>query len=780
MSKIRTVFGLLAALAAALWSFSAAAQSNCQYIAPNAVLTAGQWNSCFAAKQDAIGFTPINPGNIQGIAPITFALVSGVYDIGLATDSNFVVNGSNQLALASAVKITTSLTVPSIIGGVGSSSSVSIAGSSAPGGGDQVILGASVVRVSPAGFASGTANLAIGTAGVAQGQIVLASPTANSMIIMNAASATGTATIPSGTYTFSGTQLNETFSGLKIFTGGATGTPSSGQASFGGASSSGAVLIGNGSSTDFALQNSANNNVCNVVHATQTLTCTALALSSPLAIAQGGTGQVSASAAIAALMPTPTRAGDIAYWNGSIWTTLPGNNSGTQILTENSSGVPSWAATGSVSSVTIAGAGGMTTSGTCTVTTSGTCTLYDAGGFLNVLRNASFSAWFHGCVASACTISPQFSVTAAVSNGGACEITISNTATFTTGELVPVSGIAGATGCNGTWIVTVTNGTQLTLQGTTFGGSYTSGGTAGGGFCAEGVFVIPTGAAVTCQQTNQQANGAPYFSMKITGATSVTDVIVRFVVESNQTEILSSQNATFQLYWINNTGGSVTPTLQTKYANNGAQDNWGATTTDLAATNMQACGNGSGCHSAYTLAVSNLAVFGYEFNVDFGNNFSTTGKTVTLFTFDARVTPAVSTGANSNPPPIEIHDPAGDTHWNERFYQISYENGTAPGSSTTTGLVGGTSCTSTPFCSQAWLNFRTPMRCAPVLATWDGAGNAAKMSTTSGGSGTTFTNNVGPNVAAALATSKGFMFSAAGSSVAGYEHYAADCSITGG
>jgi hypothetical protein len=41
--------------------------------------------------------------------------------------------------------------------------------------------------------------------------------------------------------------------------------------------------------------------------------------------------------------PAPTRAGDIIYWNGNAWVALAGNNSGTQFLQENASGVPSWA-----------------------------------------------------------------------------------------------------------------------------------------------------------------------------------------------------------------------------------------------------------------------------------------------------------------------------------------------------------------------------------------------------------------------------------------------------
>jgi hypothetical protein len=51
----------------------------------------------------------------------------------------------------------------------------------------------------------------------------------------------------------------------------------------------------------------------------------------------------------------PTRAGDIAYWNGSAYACLAGNNSGTQALEENASGVPSW--------VTITGTGTVTSVG---------------------------------------------------------------------------------------------------------------------------------------------------------------------------------------------------------------------------------------------------------------------------------------------------------------------------------------------------------------------------------------------------------------------------------
>lgn len=74
--------------------------------------------------------------------------------------------------------------------------------------------------------------------------------------------------------------------------------------------------------------------------------------SGTLAIARGGTNAGTASAAFANLAPTPTRAGDVLYWNGSSWATLAGNNSGTQVLQETSSGVPSWVIVASTTSPT--------------------------------------------------------------------------------------------------------------------------------------------------------------------------------------------------------------------------------------------------------------------------------------------------------------------------------------------------------------------------------------------------------------------------------------------
>jgi hypothetical protein len=428
-----------------------------------------------------------------------------------------------------------------------------------------------------------------------------------------------------------------------------------------------------------------------------------------LGIGGGGTNAATQSGAANNIFPTPTRNGDLAWWNAGAaqWQTIPGNNSGTQTLQENSSGTPSWgtvAGSGTVIQQVNAAAGGLTQSGNCSNTNSNSgspCTFSAPGGFLNVLRNASLTAWFHGCVASACTI------------------------------------------------------------------------TTAGGWCAEGVWVVPTGASVTCQQAAAANNAAPYYSMKITGASGVTDVKIRFVVESLQANLLTSQNVTFQLRWVNGAGGTVTPQLLTNYA--GSQDNWGSPSPDLAATNMQSCTSAALCNPAYTLTVTNNGTPGYEFVADLGNNFSTTGKSATLYGFDARVTPGVAPGLNSNPPPIEVRDPEADIRWNERFYQASYDNGVAPGTATHTGIIASNGTASSIEAAGA-VPFRTRMRCDPSVSTWDGAGTANKLSYWNGsawtdGQGTTSVPQAGQN---------GFTLYASGVTANFAAHYAADCTISGG
>lgn len=69
------------------------------------------------------------------------------------------------------------------------------------------------------------------------------------------------------------------------------------------------------------------------------------------------------------------------------------------------------------------------------------------------------------------------SVAAVVSSAGLIRITTSTPHGLTTGDTVFITSVAGVTAANGAWTVTVVDSTKFTLDGSTFSGSYTSGGT---------------------------------------------------------------------------------------------------------------------------------------------------------------------------------------------------------------------------------------------------------------------------------------------------------------
>lgn len=68
-------------------------------------------------------------------------------------------------------------------------------------------------------------------------------------------------------------------------------------------------------------------------------------------------------------------------------------------------------------------------------------------------------------------------VTGAANSGGLIELTIASHG-YATGTKIFVYGVGGVTAANGTWVITSTGTNTLTLDGSVFAGSYTSGGTA--------------------------------------------------------------------------------------------------------------------------------------------------------------------------------------------------------------------------------------------------------------------------------------------------------------
>lgn len=81
-------------------------------------------------------------------------------------------------------------------------------------------------------------------------------------------------------------------------------------------------------------------------------------------------------------------------------------------------------------------------------------------------------------------------VSNAANNGsGLIRLTVSSTSTLSTGQEVGVTGIVGTTEANTSWIITVIDGSNIDLQGSTFTNAYTSGGTVQALF---GTVTLPT------------------------------------------------------------------------------------------------------------------------------------------------------------------------------------------------------------------------------------------------------------------------------------------------
>jgi hypothetical protein len=303
---------------------------------------------------------------------------------------------------------------------------------------------------------------------------------------------------------------------------------------------------------------------------------------------------------------------------------------------------------------------------------------------------------------------------------------------------------------------------------------------------AEGVFVVASGAAVTWTQSAGPVGSLGYNALKVTGAASVTDVKLRFVVESYTAAKFAGQTVTFQLPWFNNSGATITPTLTTKYAT-GGQDGgvtaggaWAGSTTDLSSVNLQACLNNTSCTEAYTFAANSGATTGYEFIVDLGNNFSTSGKTFTLNAgFDARVTPGATIGLNASPPTPEVRDPASDIQWNYRFWAQSYANGSSAGTATTLNIAG-PALTNNAGVNAGLVMFPTLMRNVPTVSYWDSAGTVNKVSVILQTS-SAFTAGVTATQPPFNISTASFLFDGSTTSISSaFLHYTADATIWGG
>lgn len=82
----------------------------------------------------------------------------------------------------------------------------------------------------------------------------------------------------------------------------------------------------------------------------------------------------------------------------------------------------------------------------------------------------------------------QIAISNAADNGaGLIRLTVGSSAGWTTGDIKDISEVTGTTEANGTWTITVINGTTIDLQGSTFANAYVSGGYVAGSLDALGI-----------------------------------------------------------------------------------------------------------------------------------------------------------------------------------------------------------------------------------------------------------------------------------------------------
>ncbi len=232
--------------------------------------------------------------------------------------------------------------------------------------------------------------------------------------------------------------------------------------------------------------------------------------------------------------------------------------------------------------------------------------------------------------------------------------------------------------------------------------------TTSGNYTADGWIVLPTGASVTVAKAAGRLLTAN--SLQVTGASSVTDLIIKQRIESMIAAALTSQTVTVQAQVYNNTGGSITPTLTIKHATGASNpDDWSSSTAETNANgvNLQPCANAAWTQIAYTFNMGASAGNGLEVAFDFGNNFSSGSKTVQVAELDIRATPGATAGLCAPPPP-ELRPITAEFNFCYRYmFQLTANVDNFPYG---LGLGLGTTV------SSVFIQYPTPMRAAPTFS----------------------------------------------------------------
>jgi len=172
----------------------------------------------------------------------------------------------------------------------------------------------------------------------------------------------------------------------------------------------------------------------------------------------------------------------------------------------------------------------------------------------------------------------------------------------------------------------------------------------GGTYTLDGWAVGITGGSVSWQQAGSILSGSTYSttSLGLLGASGLTGCTVNQRIESNMAGQISGRRVTVQFVISNQTGASITPTINTYYPT--ATDNYTSVVSDLGVTSLQTIASGATATVAYTFVTNSLGSRGYGFDLNFSSQLNGAGKNVYISAADIRVTPDAPLGLNNAPP----------------------------------------------------------------------------------------------------------------------------------
>jgi hypothetical protein len=275
-----------------------------------------------------------------------------------------------------------------------------------------------------------------------------------------------------------------------------------------------------------------------------------------------------------------------------------------------------------------------------------------------------------------------------------------------------------------------------------------------------------TGANITGQRA--VGTGVNQFGYLFTGAASNLGLVFGQRIEAVNISDLLSQQVTVQVML---SSSSITTVTWKTFSANTA-DAWGTKSTTGTGTETQI--------DTGTITITPTPTL-YTFQTNLGSNanrgidleFSCGALLGTQTLKFESIQLEFGTIAN----PFERQDFASRLARCKRYYQKSWEIGSAPGAATKLGIVGPAIIVNGSFASNYVVNFATDMRAIPTVSLWDGGGNVNCSSVISLSGPSSVWTDLATPATVYNQSKRGFHFTPFSTNFNYFEHYTADAEL---